>query len=134
MHTVEKLSIWKPASHSSESRSQRPWEELASCARATHLADSALSVRLAHASRLEARQGHENQALRPATALAEGWEELLRRHSGDVVVRRLVAGAVVVQELRKEVEEMLGFTCSGGVASNKLLAKWRSPGNAWKRA
>ena len=27
----------------------------------------------------------------------------------------------------RQVESMLGFTCSGGVATNKILAKLRSP-------
>ena len=78
-------------------------------------------MRLAHVGRQEARQGHGDQALRPLSQLAEGWEAL---RGCDGVARRLVAGAVVVEELRKEVEEHLGFTCSGGVATNKVLAKW----------
>ena len=38
-------------------------------------------------------------------------------------MRRLVAGAVVVAELRAQVTAELGYTCSGGIAANKLLAK-----------
>ena len=37
--------------------------------------------------------------------------------------RLLVAGAIVVDELRAQVSAELGFTCSGGVARNKMLAK-----------
>mmetsp|Transcript_85931 Transcript_85931/g.172014 ORF Transcript_85931/g.172014 Transcript_85931/m.172014 type:complete len:223 (-) Transcript_85931:682-1350(-) len=37
--------------------------------------------------------------------------------------RRMLAGAVVVSELREQVHQELGFTCSGGIAVNKLLAK-----------
>lgn len=92
-------------------------------ARIAHLADSALSRRAANVTRNEARMGHEGQQQRAADALAEGWEEVLHRAASDPIARRLIAGAVVVAELRGEVESKLGFTCSGGVATNKILAK-----------
>eukprot|EP00439_Symbiodinium_sp_Y106_P047395 s113_g6.t1 len=94
-----------------------------SAARVAHLADSALSRRAANATRNEARMGHEGQQQRAADALAEGWEDVLQRAASDPIARRLIAGAVVVAELRGEVESKLGFTCSGGVATNKILAK-----------
>jgi nucleotidyltransferase/DNA polymerase involved in DNA repair len=37
--------------------------------------------------------------------------------------RRLVCGAAIVAELRQLVFERLGFTCSAGIAPNKMLAK-----------
>jgi len=40
-----------------------------------------------------------------------------------LTARRLVAGAVVVGELRASVTRELGYTCSGGIAINKLLSK-----------
>eukprot|EP00435_Cladocopium_sp_Y103_P006293 s3560_g2.t1 len=91
--------------------------------RATHLADSALSKAAANVSRSEARQGHQKQQARNVSELADGWEEVFQRFSSDLTVQRLIAGAVVVNDLRAEVESMLGFTCSGGVATNKILAK-----------
>ena len=35
----------------------------------------------------------------------------------------LVCGAAAAQELRDEIFSQLGFTCSAGVAHNKMLAK-----------
>ncbi len=35
----------------------------------------------------------------------------------------LVAGAALVRDLREDVRSALGFTCSAGIAANKLLAK-----------
>lgn len=91
--------------------------------RASHLADSALSKAAANVTRSEARQGHQKQQARNVSELADGWEEVFQRFATDLTVQRLIAGAVVVNDLRAEVESMLGFTCSGGVATNKILAK-----------
>lgn len=92
--------------------------------RATHLADSALSKAAANVTRSEARQGHQKQQARNVSELADGWEGVFQRFGPtDLTVQRLIAGAVVVSDLRAEVESMLGFTCSGGVATNKILAK-----------
>jgi DNA polymerase eta len=37
----------------------------------------------------------------------------------------------MIRDIRKEVEETLGYTCSAGIARNKLLAKlaagWKKP-------
>lgn len=95
----------------------------AAASAATHLADSALSVDAAKVTRSSARQGHDKQQSRDTSELADGWEEVLRRAASDPVAWRLIAGAVVVKELRQQVESTLGFTCSGGVATNKVLAK-----------
>ena len=35
----------------------------------------------------------------------------------------LAAGAVLIDRSRREVTRRLGFTCSAGIATNKLLAK-----------
>lgn len=39
--------------------------------------------------------------------------------------------AEMIREVRKEVEEKLGYTCSAGIARNKMLAKlaagWKKP-------
>eukprot|EP00434_Breviolum_minutum_P017205 symbB.v1.2.015189.t2/scaffold1044.1/size142232/10 len=104
--------------------SQQSFEELRGLAqKASHLADSALSKAAANVTRSEARQGHQKQQTRNMSALADGWEEVFHRFSSDLTVQRLIAGAVVVKDLRAEVESVLGFTCSGGVATNKILAK-----------
>lgn len=104
--------------------SQQSFEELRGLAqKASHLADSALSKAAANVTRSEARQGHQKQQTRNMSELADGWEEVFHRFSSDLTVQRLIAGAVVVKDLRAEVESVLGFTCSGGVATNKILAK-----------
>ena len=47
----------------------------------------------------------------------------------DDVVMYLAAG--MIRETRREVEEKLGYTCSAGIARNKMLAKlaagWKKP-------
>lgn len=40
--------------------------------------------------------------------------------------RLLIAGAVIIQQLRKDVFQQLGFTCSAGIAENKMLSKLAS--------
>eukprot|EP00931_Biecheleriopsis_adriatica_P059272 TRINITY_DN35440_c0_g1_i1.p1 TRINITY_DN35440_c0_g1~~TRINITY_DN35440_c0_g1_i1.p1 ORF type:complete len:584 (+),score=155.31 TRINITY_DN35440_c0_g1_i1:79-1830(+) len=90
---------------------------------ASHLADSALSRQAANVSREDTRKGHEGQHSRQADDASDAWGSVLTSSAADPVVRRLVAGAVVVAELRSEIKEKLGFSCSGGVATNKLLAK-----------
>jgi DNA polymerase eta len=41
----------------------------------------------------------------------------------------LCVGAVISREIRASVFKELGFTCSTGIAGNKLLAKLASPLN-----
>lgn len=41
----------------------------------------------------------------------------------------MCVGAVISREIRAAVFKELGFTCSTGIASNKLLAKLGSPLN-----
>jgi DNA polymerase eta len=40
--------------------------------------------------------------------------------------RMLAVGALIVSELRKSIADELGFTCSAGIAHNKLMAKFGS--------
>lgn len=40
--------------------------------------------------------------------------------------RMLLAGTVIIQQLRKDVWDHLGFTCSAGIAVNKMLSKLAS--------
>lgn len=40
--------------------------------------------------------------------------------------RMLLAGTLIIQQLRRDVWDNLGFTCSAGIASNKMLAKLAS--------
>lgn len=37
--------------------------------------------------------------------------------------RKVLMGAAIADELRQQVWEQLGYTCSAGVAPNKMLAK-----------
>uniref|UniRef100_A0A0A9XPW2 DNA polymerase eta n=1 Tax=Lygus hesperus TaxID=30085 RepID=A0A0A9XPW2_LYGHE len=41
----------------------------------------------------------------------------------DVDAKKLAVGAVVVEEMRREVLKVTGFKCSAGIAHNKILAK-----------
>lgn len=41
--------------------------------------------------------------------------------------RLLICGSILVSQLRQDVFDELGFTCSGGVAHTKLLAKVNCP-------
>jgi len=111
----------------------RDWhmDLLPSARQISHLADSALSRKAAAVSRESTRKGHEGQQKIEAAdgrqTMDCGWQwlEQQTRDPGDSchVERLLVAGAIVVAELRAEVKAKLGFTCSGGVATNKILAK-----------
>ncbi len=47
----------------------------------------------------------------------------------DKNARLLATGAVVVSELRRDVEQILGFTCSAGIAHHKILCKLGSGGS-----
>ncbi|KAI5067385.1 hypothetical protein GOP47_0017913 [Adiantum capillus-veneris] len=47
----------------------------------------------------------------------------------DLVNRRLLAGAIVAEQIRNDVRSKLGYTCSVGIATNKLLAKIASARN-----
>lgn len=118
---------------------ERSWEEdlLPAAITASHLADSVLSRSKSTVSRDETRKGHSGQKelseaqeqqegsrsereAAAAVALSGGWEQASQWGQRE---RLLVAGAVLVAELRAAVGNQLGFSCSGGVAENKLLAK-----------
>lgn len=106
---------------------ERDWDQdiLPAAQKASHLADSALSLSATAVSKSEARNGHAGQRVREAG----GSEQQARRSPWDwsffwgQAERRLIAGAVVVEEMRAGVAAELGFECSGGVAQNKMLAK-----------
>lgn len=49
--------------------------------------------------------------------------------TSDAVDRRLLAGAVIAERIRVDVRTKLGYTCSVGIATNKLLAKIASARN-----
>ncbi|KAI3883766.1 hypothetical protein MKX03_010434 [Papaver bracteatum] len=53
----------------------------------------------------------------------------LCRNDADHRDRLLACGAIIVAELRMQVLKDTGFTCSAGVAHNKMLAKLASPMN-----
>lgn len=60
--------------------------------------------------------------------LSEGHSEEEATDWDDVVMH---LAAEMIRETRKEVEEKLGYTCSAGIARNKMLAKlaagWKKP-------
>lgn len=69
---------------------------------------------------------HIDEATEPARYYAEmSW---LDRPAGlwTTEDRLLLAGAVIMDQLRKDVLNQLGFTCSAGIACNKMLAKLAS--------
>lgn len=100
----------------------RPWRDLVAAARGTHIAgvDKMPDALL---PRRDVRNGH---ATAPGSLdvsdLSASWldrpEELWTRQE-----RHLVAGAALLAEARATVLAQLGYTTSGGIASNKLLAK-----------
>jgi DNA polymerase eta len=68
------------------------------------------------------RAGHAGQVLRPVDAASEAWwTRGALEWSPDEAL--LAAGAVIVSRARAAVTLRLGFTCSAGIAANKLLAK-----------
>eukprot|EP00448_Togula_jolla_P021960 CAMPEP_0170574588 /NCGR_PEP_ID=MMETSP0224-20130122/3383_1 /TAXON_ID=285029 /ORGANISM="Togula jolla, Strain CCCM 725" /LENGTH=634 /DNA_ID=CAMNT_0010897261 /DNA_START=60 /DNA_END=1964 /DNA_ORIENTATION=+ len=102
------------------------WEELLHRARScSNLADSAKSRSAAAVSRDDTRRGHAGQQeeakASEASEATDIWSDW--GASWGTVERRLVAGAVVVSELRTAISSELGFSCSGGIATNKMLAK-----------
>ena len=68
------------------------------------------------------RAGHSGQVVRQIDeASARWWARTPAEWDDDEAL--LAAGAVVVSRARREVTRQLSFTCSAGVAPNKLLAK-----------
>jgi len=68
------------------------------------------------------RAGHSGQVVRQIDeASARWWARTPTEWDDDEAL--LAAGAVVVSRARREVTRQLSFTCSAGVAPNKLLAK-----------
>ena len=81
----------------------------------SHQADSAATLEMARESHAANRKGSKAQK-----------ERLERTSAGgdyDQEERMLMAAAVVVSRARRAVSDRLGFSCSGGVAPTKQLAK-----------
>ena len=68
------------------------------------------------------RAGHSGQVVRCIDEASERWWSRAASEWRDDEAL-LAAGALVVSNARREVTRQLGFTCSAGVAPNKLLAK-----------
>eukprot|EP01065_Artemidia_motanka_P001851 TRINITY_DN10865_c0_g1_i2.p1 TRINITY_DN10865_c0_g1~~TRINITY_DN10865_c0_g1_i2.p1 ORF type:complete len:395 (+),score=130.48 TRINITY_DN10865_c0_g1_i2:611-1795(+) len=88
------------------------------------LADCRESEKAAAVGRDATRNGHRDQRVAtgpPAGAGAEIWDRPAEEWTE--YEKMLAAGAVVVSEIRKTLADEVGFEASGGVASNKLLAK-----------
>ncbi|KAH8055657.1 hypothetical protein JL722_7999 [Aureococcus anophagefferens] len=83
----------------------------------SHLADSAASLEMARETHASTRAGSSKQRERSAGGGPDP------RDSYDANEQTMLAGAVVVARARAAVTKQLGFTCSGGVAPNKQLAK-----------
>eukprot|EP00928_Gymnodinium_smaydae_P083483 TRINITY_DN66723_c0_g1_i1.p1 TRINITY_DN66723_c0_g1~~TRINITY_DN66723_c0_g1_i1.p1 ORF type:complete len:636 (+),score=65.38 TRINITY_DN66723_c0_g1_i1:75-1910(+) len=129
---IEKRSVDEVAlditSEAERILAERDWatQILPAARRATHLADSKLSREAASVSKQSTRNGHGGQRTRSEDTTGGchmDWQMLQDAGHVDVTVQRLIAGAVVLEELRMEVKSTLGFSCSGGVATNKILAK-----------
>jgi len=85
--------------------------------RASHLADSDESLEMSAVTHAASRRGHAGQQQRAAVeGGVEAWDY-------DEYERALLCGALIVASARKTVQAELGFSCSGGVAKNKMLAK-----------
>ena len=82
----------------------------------SHQADSAATLEMARESHAANRKGSKAQKERLERTSAGG-------ASYDQEERMLMAAAVVVSRARKAVSDRLGFSCSGGVAPTKQLAK-----------
>ena len=70
------------------------------------------------------RSGHAGQGAAPtarSAATRRWWDRPLADWPEDELL--LATGSAVVAELRAEVRRKLGYSCSAGVAHNKLLAK-----------
>ncbi|KAH8051617.1 hypothetical protein JL720_15105 [Aureococcus anophagefferens] len=83
----------------------------------SHLADSAASLEMARETHASTRAGSSKQRERSAGGGPDPSD------SYDANEQTMLAGAVVVARARAAVTKQLGFTCSGGVAPNKQLAK-----------
>eukprot|EP00928_Gymnodinium_smaydae_P056801 TRINITY_DN4011_c1_g4_i1.p1 TRINITY_DN4011_c1_g4~~TRINITY_DN4011_c1_g4_i1.p1 ORF type:complete len:708 (-),score=134.94 TRINITY_DN4011_c1_g4_i1:302-2425(-) len=68
------------------------------------------------------RAGHSGQVLRAMSDASRAWwtRDAESWPAGEAL---LAAGAALVARARAEVTRQLGFTCSAGVAANKMLAK-----------
>mmetsp|Transcript_41513 Transcript_41513/g.53541 ORF Transcript_41513/g.53541 Transcript_41513/m.53541 type:complete len:748 (-) Transcript_41513:115-2358(-) len=113
---------------------ERSWENILATAKvSSFLANDEKSMHAAKVSKMDIRLGHaEQQTSSPLSSSnsssqpqhkvfsppGSGWNKV---HS--FIEQRLIAGAVVISELRAQVTRELGYTCSGGVAVNKLLSK-----------
>ena len=82
----------------------------------SHQADSAATLEMARESHAANRKGSKAQKERLERTSAGG-------ASYDQEERMLMAAAVVVSRARRAVSDRLGFSCSGGVAPTKQLAK-----------
>jgi len=85
----------------------------------SHFADSEISLKASKISHEAARRGHEGQHEYTKNDDDEK-NHLLKYSSFDYL---LLAGAVVINNARKAVRERLGFSCSAGIAANKMIAK-----------
>ena len=63
----------------------------------------------------------DDPAIEDDANISACWAEL--QATASMHEKLLVTGAIVVAELRQRIERELHFTCSGGIAENKLLAK-----------
>lgn len=87
----------------------------------SHLADSEDSLVMSRVSHDASRRGHERQqnVARSETDVNE--DDLMSSLSE--YERLLLGGSAVVARARAAVKQRLGFTCSGGIAPTKLMAK-----------
>ena len=72
------------------------------------------------------RRGHRNQHNGISTSKSTSTWFNRPFHLWTIEDRLIICGAIIISELRYDVYKQLGFTCSAGIARNKMLAKTSS--------
>ena len=77
----------------------------------------------------EMRNGHQLQGSSAERPSGPRWFDRNSQECFSDFEKKLVVAAVLAEEVRRSVRESLGYTCTAGVASNKMLAKLSSAMN-----
>jgi len=77
----------------------------------------------------EMRNGHQLQGSSAERPSGPRWFDRNSQECFSDSEKKLVVAAVLAEEVRRSVRDNLGYTCTAGVASNKMLAKLSSAMN-----